>query len=116
MQSTTFREKVWYKQIREQQERKENIESEWHEGLCPGQSRSTNETIVETAEDAALEGTSNETHEDHREHAPEVRVHGGLRGLLGQSCGHDSEAPWRSLSETNRASIWSRTPSQEHGA
>ena len=41
--------KVWYKQIREQKERKDKIESEWHEGLWPGQSRSTNETIMETA-------------------------------------------------------------------
>ena len=122
---------------REQKERKDKIESEWHERLWLGQSRSTNETIVGTAEgvvracatrrqdaderwkgdlikklqgtparrgqlmipirvrfdppkggrarpdDAALEGTSNETHEDHRDHAPEVRVHGGLRGLPG---------------------------------
>ena len=46
----TFGEKVWYKQIREQKERKDKIESEWHEGLWLGQSRSTNETIVGTAE------------------------------------------------------------------
>ena len=41
----TFGEKVWYKQIREQKERKDKIESEWHEGQRLGQSRSTNETI-----------------------------------------------------------------------
>ena len=46
----TFGEKVWYKQIREQKERKDKIESEWHEGLWLGQSRSTNETIVGIAE------------------------------------------------------------------
>ena len=41
----TFGENVWYKQIR-----LDKIESEWHEGLWLGQSRSTNETTVETAE------------------------------------------------------------------
>ena len=46
----TFVEKVWYMQILEQKERKDKIESEWHEGLWLGQSRSTNETIVGTAE------------------------------------------------------------------
>ena len=46
----TYGEKVWYKQIREQKERKDKIESGWHEGPWLGQSRSTNETIVETAE------------------------------------------------------------------
>ena len=35
----TFGGKVWWhKQIREQQERKDKIESEWHEGLWLGQS------------------------------------------------------------------------------
>ena len=38
------------RQIREQKERKDKIESEWHEGLWLRQSRSTNETILETAE------------------------------------------------------------------
>ena len=38
--------KVWFKQIREQKERKDKIVSEWHEGLWLGQSRSINETIV----------------------------------------------------------------------
>ena len=33
----TFGEKVWHKQIREQKERKDKIESEWHEGLWLGQ-------------------------------------------------------------------------------
>ena len=33
-----FGEKVWYKQIREQKERKDKIESEWHERLWLGQS------------------------------------------------------------------------------
>ena len=32
---------------------------------------------TDTPDDAVQEGTSDETHEDHREHAPEVRVHGG---------------------------------------
>ena len=48
--AATFGEKVWYKQIREQKERKDKIESEWHECLWLGQSRSTNETIVGLAE------------------------------------------------------------------
>ena len=48
----SFGEKVWYKQIREQRERTDKIESEWHEGQRLGQSRSTNETIVGTAEGA----------------------------------------------------------------
>ena len=48
----TYGEKVWYKQIREEKERRDKIESEWHEGPWLGQSRSTNETIVETAEGA----------------------------------------------------------------
>ena len=46
----TFGEKVWYKQIREQKERMDTIESEWHEGLWLGQSRSTNETTEGSAE------------------------------------------------------------------
>ena len=36
----TFGEKVRYKQIREQKERKDKIEPEWHEGPWLGQSRS----------------------------------------------------------------------------
>ena len=46
----TFGKKVWYKQIREQKERKDKIESEWYKGQWLGQNRSTNQTIVGTAE------------------------------------------------------------------
>ena len=42
----TCGKRVWYKQIREQKERKDKIELEWHEGPRLGQSRSTDETIV----------------------------------------------------------------------
>ena len=43
--AATFGEQVWYKQIREQKERKDKIESEWHEGLWLGQSRSTRSCV-----------------------------------------------------------------------
>ena len=43
-------EKVWYKQIRDQKERKDKLESEWKEGIWLGHSRNTNETIIGTKE------------------------------------------------------------------
>ena len=142
----TFGEKVWYKQIREQEVRKDKIESEWHEGLWVGQSISINETIVGTSEGAFRAYATRRQDADERwkrsfrdpqrgqtriggqvgEPDPKMqpwkepqmrrmkitesmlqkygRVLGGLRGLPGQSCRHDSEVPRRSLSETKRAS------------
>ena len=64
--SSHIREKVWYKLIRKQKERKDKIESEWHEGLWLGQSRSTNETIVVTAEGVVRACTTRREDADER--------------------------------------------------
>lgn len=43
-----FREKVWYRQVRDTKDRKDKFESEWKEGIWLGHSRCSNETIVGT--------------------------------------------------------------------
>ena len=50
LQVVCFGEKVWYKRIRETKERKNKFSSEWEEGLWLGQSRSSNEMIIGTAQ------------------------------------------------------------------
>ena len=43
-----FGEKVWFKQIRDQKERKDKFDSEWREGIWLGHSRNSNEVLVGT--------------------------------------------------------------------
>ena len=45
-----FGEKVWYKQIREQKERRDKLATEWKEGVWLGHSRSSNETVIGTTD------------------------------------------------------------------
>ena len=45
-----FAERVWYKQLRENKERKDKFMSEWQEGIWLGHGRSSNETWIGTRE------------------------------------------------------------------
>ena len=45
-----FGEKVWYRAIRDHKERRDKLESEWHQGIWLGHSRCSNEQIIGTRE------------------------------------------------------------------
>eukprot|EP00973_Karenia_brevis_P075935 10550128-Karenia_brevis.AAC.1 len=45
-----FGERVWYKQLREQKERRNKFETEWKEGVWLGHSRNRNEILIGTSD------------------------------------------------------------------
>ena len=61
-----FGEKVWYKELRVQKDRKDKFESEWREGIWLGHSRGSNETVVGTREGAVKAYAIKRQDEDHR--------------------------------------------------
>lgn len=48
MPTVSFGEKVWYKELRVGKDRRNNMDSEWHEGLWLGHNRKSNEVLIGT--------------------------------------------------------------------
>eukprot|EP00974_Lingulodinium_polyedra_P097698 9470319-Lingulodinium_polyedra.AAC.1 len=48
LQLAVFGERVWYREVREQKERKEKFATEWKEGVWLGHTRNSNESIIGT--------------------------------------------------------------------
>lgn len=61
-----FGEKVWYKELRANKERRDKFESEWREGIWLGHSRGSNEAIIGTQEGAVKAYAVKRQDEDHR--------------------------------------------------